>query len=239
MDHPGAMARCIRDVAALMQAIAYPRPESWTCPLRDLLLPGVFGRPRGFFDRYASEEVRATMDRVCDALMARGATVEEVALPAAFEEVVVRHRVVMAVEAAMYHQERLRRHPEDYDPKFTSLLEEGIQCPASEYARCKQHQEALREEMRFFARGGIDCLICPATTMAAPDATTTGDPAFNSPWSYTGMPSVSFPVAFTADGLPLAVQLIGDHGAEAATFRAAAWCEDVLAFHLGEPPVGR
>ena len=143
----------------------------------------------------------------------------------------------MAVEAAAYHADRLRRHPEDYDAKFTSLLEEGIACPAPEYARCKQHQQALREEMRFFGRRGIDCLICPATTMAAPDAGTTGNPAFNSPWSYTGLPVVSFPVGFSPDGLPLAVQLVGNHWDEVELFGAAAWSEDALAFSVGEPPV--
>ena len=35
--------------------------------------------------------------------------------------------------------------------------------------------------------------ITPATVSTAPDPSTTGDPAFNSPWSYTGLPTVSFP----------------------------------------------
>jgi aspartyl-tRNA(Asn)/glutamyl-tRNA(Gln) amidotransferase subunit A len=169
-------------------------------------------------------------------LARHGARIEEVVLPPAFEEVVPRHRVVMAVEAAAYHQERLRRHPEDYGPCITSLLEEGLACPAAEYARCKEHQQHLRDELRDFG-AGIDCLICPATTTAAPDPSTTGDPAFNSPWSYTGLPVVSFPVGFSPEGLPLAVQLVGVAGAEAELFRAAAWCEDSLAFAIGEPPV--
>jgi Asp-tRNA(Asn)/Glu-tRNA(Gln) amidotransferase A subunit family amidase len=58
--------------------------------------------------------------------------------------------------------------------------------------------------------------------------TTTGDPAFNSPWSYTGFPVVSFPVMLSADGLPLAIQLVGRLFEEPALFRVAAWCERVV-----------
>ena len=68
----------------------------------------------------------------------------------------------------------------------------------------------------------------PATTRPAPDAATTGDPAFNSPWSYTGLPAVSFPSGWTPEGLPLGLQVIGKPWSEAELFRVAAWCEDRL-----------
>ena len=55
----------------------------------------------------------------------------------------------------------------------------------------------------------VDAMVTPAALGAAPDPSTTGDPAFNSPWSLLGLPTVSFPIGFSADGLPLAVQLIG------------------------------
>jgi aspartyl-tRNA(Asn)/glutamyl-tRNA(Gln) amidotransferase subunit A len=59
--------------------------------------------------------------------------------------------------------------------------------------------------------------ILPATVDAAPTEETTGSPAFNSPWSYAGLPTVSLPFACSADGLPLAVQLVGQK-----------WCEEDL-----------
>ena len=55
----------------------------------------------------------------------------------------------------------------------------------------------------------LDALITPATLGTAPDPSTTGDPAFNSPWSYTGLPTVSFPIGLATDGLPVAIQLVG------------------------------
>lgn len=233
MDHVGPMASCVRDVALLFQAIAEAGqgasgvPDVVT-PLSHRLSPPRLGRVRGLFDDLARPAVREMMEEVTTAWLARGATIMDVTLPAGFAEVVARHRTVMAVEAASYHGERLQRHPEDYDPNIRGLLEEGLACPAPEYARCKDHQRQLSREM-LACFEGVDALLAPATTSPAPDRRTTGDPAFNSPWSYTGLPVVSFPVKQCAEGLPLCVQLVGKPWAEAELLAASAWAEDVVA----------
>ncbi|HEY7422754.1 MAG TPA: amidase [Gemmataceae bacterium] len=233
MDHPGPMARCVRDLEILLRALAPGIPPS---ALRDPQSPPVLGRLRGLFESKADTVVTKMMDEVTDRLRARGVTVEDVNLPASFAEVLPRHRTVMAVEAAVFHQERLYRHPEDYGPCIGSLLEEGLKCPAPDYARCKRHQQQLRREMEeCFA--GVEGLLTPATTDPAPDAGSTGDPAFNSPWSYTGFPTISFPVGRSPDGLPVAIQLVGRPWSEHDLFPVALWCEDALGVPLGEPPV--
>ena len=72
-------------------------------------------------------------------------------------------------------------------------------------------------------------LLCPATTGPAPLADTTGDPAFNSPWSYTGLPTISIQTGYFVDGLPLAIQLVAGPNREDLLFSVAAWCEKRLA----------
>jgi aspartyl-tRNA(Asn)/glutamyl-tRNA(Gln) amidotransferase subunit A len=118
----------------------------------------------------------------------------------------------MAVEAAQYHESRLHRHPNDYGPCIRSLLEEGLNCPAPEFARTKEHQEELTRGMNYLLIGD-NVLLTPATTGPAPLADTTGDPAFNSPWSYTGLPTISIQTGYFVGGL----------------FSVAAWCEKRLA----------
>jgi aspartyl-tRNA(Asn)/glutamyl-tRNA(Gln) amidotransferase subunit A len=238
MDHVGAIARSVRDLAVLFQVIADAMPSSVTPPppvpdalpalARPLPAPRL-GRLRGLFEERGEPSVRAMMDQVVALVQARGGRVDEVALPAGFAEVVARHRTVMAVEAASYHQVRLERHPEDYDRNIRGLLEEGLECPAPEYARCKEHQRQLSQAM-LECFGDVDALLTPATVGPAPDRETTGDPAFNSPWSYTGLPTVSFPARLSPDGLPLAVQLVGRPWDEARLLAAAAWCEGIVAF---------
>jgi aspartyl-tRNA(Asn)/glutamyl-tRNA(Gln) amidotransferase subunit A len=249
LDHVGPLARCVADLALLLQTIAGPDGRDPACalePVEDWVAavhrsplrggpPPRLGRVRGLFDSRADPAVRQMMDQVSHTLRTRGAILTEVALPAGFAEVVERHRTVMAVEAAAYHEERLRRHPEDYGPCLRGLLEEGLACPAPEYARCKEHQQLLKAEVQTCLQD-VDALLTPATTGPAPDAATTGDPAFNSPWSYTGLPTVSLPAARSPDGLPLAVQLVGRPWGEGELFAAAAWCEEALGFVLGEPP---
>jgi aspartyl-tRNA(Asn)/glutamyl-tRNA(Gln) amidotransferase subunit A len=248
MDHPGPMARCVRDLAILLQIIHGPdfrdpstRPEPTTDlvayldRVRPLTRPRL-GRVRGLFQDLAEPAMRQMMDDVAERLRQAGAEVVDVALPASFAEVNARHRVVMAVEAAAYHEPRLRRHPEDYGPCITKLLEEGIACPAPQYNRCKDHQQQLRVEMGACFTG-VDALIMPATLGPAPDAATTGNPAFNSPWSYTGLPAVSLPAGRSPEGLPLCLQLVGPHWSEPHLLAVSEWCEEKLAVNLGDPPL--
>jgi len=245
MDHVGTMARSVRDSAILLQAIAGPldltcakKPVPyWLAALEGEQPPPRLGRLRGLFEERAEPAVRQMMDEVSESLRKQGAVVTEVALPAGFAEVEARHRVIMAVEAAAFHGERLRRHPDDYPPRIRALVEEGLSCPAPEYARCKEYQRRLRDEMSAWL-GGVDALLTPATTGPAPDASTTGDPAFNSPWSYTGLPTVSVPVAWGPDRLPLAIQLVGRPWGEGEVFAAGAWCEQAVGFEAGDPPAG-
>jgi Asp-tRNA(Asn)/Glu-tRNA(Gln) amidotransferase A subunit family amidase len=237
MDHVGALARSVRDLAILLQTIAGADPRDPTCsnqPVPDwpamlsrpLSAPRI-GRVRGLFADLAEPLVRSLMDQVEDKLRSRGSSFVDVALPAGLGEVLFRHRIIMAVEAAAYHELRLARYPEDYGPQIRDLLNEGLACPAPEFARCQEHQRRMTQEMAH-CFGEVDVLLTPAATGPAPDAATTGNPAFNSPWSYTGLPTVSLVAGWTAEGLPLAIQLVAPAWEEARLFAAAAWCEDVL-----------
>jgi Asp-tRNA(Asn)/Glu-tRNA(Gln) amidotransferase A subunit family amidase len=244
MDHVGPIARTVRDLALLLHPIAGPDladpatresyPEDWPRLLDQASEPPSLGRFRGLFDTLATPEVREATDAVCAALVNAGAEIIDLTPPAAFAQVLARHRTVMAVEAAMYHEARFRRHPDDYLPNFRSLLEEGFVTPGPEYARSKEHQEQLKAEMAELC-AGVDALICPATTRTAPDVATTGDPAFNSPWSYTGLPTVTVPCAWGGDRMPLAVQFVAGPWEDGRLLALAAWCEGVIDFHTGLP----
>ncbi len=184
-------------------------------------------RARGLFEDRAEPEMLHMIDQVTEVFRKAGATVKEIALPAGFSDVIARHRTVMAEEAAAFHGERLRRHPEDYLPEIRKLVLEGLACPPAEYAECRQHQKELSRQTAALLQE-FDALLIPATTGPAPDAKTTGDPAFNSPWSFTGLPVVSLPSGQCSNGLPLAIQLVGRPWSEAELLATAAWCETTL-----------
>jgi aspartyl-tRNA(Asn)/glutamyl-tRNA(Gln) amidotransferase subunit A len=244
MDHVGPMAWDARDLAILLQAIAGPDPTDPNCADqlvqdyvaaldRPLAAPR-FGRLRGQFDDHADPVMLDLVQQAVQVFVSWGASCRDAALPASFAEVIARHRTVMAVEAAQFHQVRLERHPEGYAPRIRELLLEGLTCSATEYARAKEHQRLLKREMMGCFEG-VDVLLAPATRGPAPDAATTGDPLFNSPWSFTGLPSLSFPAGRSPEGMPLCLQLVGRPWGEAELLAAGAWCEDVLGMESTSP----
>lgn len=50
--------------------------------------------------------------------------------------------------------------------------------------------------------------------------------AFTEPWNGTGQPALSLPLGFSADGLPVGVQLVADLGREPRLFSVAAALTD-------------
>jgi len=239
MDHVGPIAVCVKDLAILLQTIAGKDCRDWRSsaqPVPNLcarlttrLSPSRIGRLHGFFDTMADANLQGLMEEVTHRLRSRGAQVSDVPWPPGFNNVLARHRTVMAYEAAAFHRERFVRHPGDYPPKISALLEEGLRCSEREYAQAKNQQEQLtREILGCFAE--VQALLTPATTCSAPAAESTGDPAFNSPWSYTGLPTISLPARWSPEGLPLALQLVGPAWSEEDLLHVALWCEEVLEF---------
>ncbi len=235
LDHPGPIARTVRDLGVMLDVLSghNPRdPHSPDPPATNICaaldadpLPAPkLGRLGGAFDELADAEMREAFGRALSTLAEAGAAVGAATFPDDFESTRRFHRIVMAAEAADWHEQRFSDHPDDYLPKLCRLIEDGLAIPATRYIEARQHQERLKRMMAS-CFGEMDVLVCPATVGPAPDASTTGDPVFNSPWSYTGLPVVSFPMSLSADGLPLAIQLIGRPFGEADLFRAALWCE--------------
>jgi aspartyl-tRNA(Asn)/glutamyl-tRNA(Gln) amidotransferase subunit A len=225
LDHPGPLARSVEDLAILLAAIVDPRDRARfaAIPQRQSVR---LGRLRGMFADRAERQALAVFEKTLDRFAQAGAQIADVALPAAFDDVLRCHRVIMTTEMAVHHRDSLAAHARDYLPCIRSLVEEGLRADPAEYARCKAHQQALSREIAA-AFGDADVLVCPAAVGPAPTPETTGDPAFNAPWSYTGLPTVSFPIGLSADGLPLAIQLVGRLNDESRLFSAATWCEGV------------
>lgn len=164
--------------------------------------------------------MQSAVEAAIAAFRAAGAAVTDVELPGDFDELIARHRTIMAVEAAAWHRERFARDADDYLPALRSLIEEGLATRATDYAEARRHQAQMRRSVRgCFSRA--DVLVGPAATGAAPERATTGDPQFNSPFSYTGLPTVTFPVALSAGNLPLALQLVGGKLTEERLLRTA------------------
>lgn len=240
LDHVGVIARCVADLATVGYAIIDDRDNYLPAPCDPPQVPA--SRPCPFYApsvqslTRAEPEMAAAFARLTDPFREYGECLEP-SLPPVLSEVPRHLRTILSVEAASYHGERFRRHPDDYPPKMRELIEEGLRRPAVEYREALDHRnQADAEAGRYFLLNPD--LLTPAATGAAPDRSTTGDAWFNAPWSYTGMPTVSLPIGRTGDGMPLAVQWVGARGQEQLElFAAAAWLEREVAFDMRLPPV--
>jgi aspartyl-tRNA(Asn)/glutamyl-tRNA(Gln) amidotransferase subunit A len=232
MDHVGVMANCVRDLAILMGALNDPTPQfsahvAATVPER----PPTLAKLGGLFDERQQPEMRSAMAAATARLHEAGASIVDVDPPVAFADVIDMHHIIMAVESAEFHEQRFKRHPEDYPPRITSLIQEGLRTSATDYVRSLHNKDVLSDALSEQLQIGVaPAFLMPATLGAAPPADTTGDPAFNSPWSYTGLPVVSFPIGWSPDGLPLCAQIVADRFHEEELLRLASWCEDAIKF---------
>jgi Asp-tRNA(Asn)/Glu-tRNA(Gln) amidotransferase A subunit family amidase len=275
MDHPGPMARCVDDLALLLQAL---KPRGWQALLGpnqvdELALalqhladrqegepppadepprehtsaaqpqhpplhwgtearrPLRLGLATGFFLDEASPAVRAVTLAAAERLRQRGAEIVSLSLAVDFPRVLTFHRRIMAVEAAETHRETYPARADEYGPHIRQLLDDGHACSVLDYAEALRHRGAVRRAIvDALDAQQIDALLTPATVTTAPGPETTGDPRFNAPWSYTGLPTVNIPCALADDGLPCGLQLVGRPWAERSLLAAAAWCERQLEF---------
>ncbi|MEK6235869.1 MAG: amidase, partial [Planctomycetales bacterium] len=222
LDHVGPIARRVVDLSILLQAMAEPDSACGLAPVWDLLEPlstasFLETKPRlglieGFFldEPESAQSVLAAAETFTDA----GADVARVKLPESFAVVHKMHRRVMAAEAAEQHRELFRREGDSYGPAVRGLVEEGLELSAADYAEALKARSRFQREM-VGALSTVDALLTPATPTAAPPwLQSTGDPKFNSPWSFAGLPTASFPSGLNSDGMPSAVQLIGNWGGE-------------------------
>lgn len=250
LDHVGVMANCVRDLAILFQAAAGPDgldSGSLESPIPDVLTPldrrmrdglggGLFSVNRlgGLFRDRADATAWGHLNLAFTKFAFRdGQQIDHhhVVPPAGFAEVPRWHRLIMAVEAAQVHGERLRRHPDDYPPRIRALIEEGLAASAVDFRTARLHRDDLEEQVQatLFTNRGADVFVTPAAPGVAPTPETTGDPAMNAPWSYLGLPTVSVPIGWEG-GLPLAAQLIGARENEAGVLSVAAWFEAAAGF---------
>ena len=232
LDHVGFFVRSVRDASLVMSVLTGNEMPSLD---NSLAGPPRIGLLKGFFQDYADDVVWDGFMKSVDELKEAGAQVVETPLPDSFSVVHSTHRLIMSSEAASVHQDNFRSRLDDYRRKLRGLVASGLLVPTSAYLRAQRIRGRFIEEVRRTLKG-LDCLITPsAPTPALLGLESTGDAAFNSPWSLTGFPSITLPSALTKDGLPLGVQLINLPYQEEALLRTALWCEEALGSKLWPP----
>jgi aspartyl-tRNA(Asn)/glutamyl-tRNA(Gln) amidotransferase subunit A len=231
LDHLGAFARSVRDLAVAYDAMQGPDPEDPACTDRppEPSLPALeHGADRlriavagGYFRKGLFPEARDAVARVAQTLGARHA----VELPEAQRARAAAY-VITASEGASLHLDRLRQRPNDFDPAVRDRLIAGAMIPSSLVVRAQKFRRWYRAQvLRLFEE--VDIILAPATPCSAPrigQETLRLDGVemplrpnigiHTQPISFIGLPVVAVPIPLAP--LPIGVQVI-----------AAPWREDL------------
>jgi len=245
LDTMGFFTRSVKDGAILLRVLAgfdpqdlassrEPVPE-YARSLGSLKRPPRIGIVQFYYRQNAQQEVWKHTEQVIRRLEKAGAQITEAQMPETFWAVHAAQRIISRVEGASAHEEMYKDHRDGYGPKIRELVEIGLLIPGVDYLRGQKIKRQFRREMEAVMEK-YDGLLTPTTPSAAPAGlSSTGDPAFQVPWTFAGLPSLSLPSGLTREGLPLGIQLIGPAWGEARLLAVASFCEKVLQFSRAHP----
>ncbi len=253
LDHVGPLTRSVRDAGLVLNAIAgadardssssrHPTvdyvPEEG-CGIRGIRI----GFPANFFFERLDPQVESAVRGAIARAESMGATVKTVRLPD-MEALNAVARVVLLAEAAAVF-EPYREDRASFGADVLALLDQGRLIAATDYVNAQRLRRKLRSEFDQVWKD-VDCLITPATPNAAPRIGETtvhlGGQAEDVRLAATrlarginalGYPSLAMPCGLSANGLPVALQIIGPAFQEARILQVGAALEDE---GVGIPP---
>ena len=236
LDHVGVFSRTLADTALILEVLAgYDPQDNDTRPIASPAFLEQVGAepplpPRFAFVRTpvwdkADAETRAAFEALTKQL---GEQAQSINLPDAYAAAWDDHRAIMATDMAHNLNTLVERGGDASSKQLRDFLAEGRKTTAVRYL-------LARDEARRYEAGIVeifkeyDAIITPASPGVAPKGMATGDPAFCSLWTLTGLPAVTIPLLSGEGGMPLGVQLIGERGDDARLLRTANWLINELA----------
>jgi aspartyl-tRNA(Asn)/glutamyl-tRNA(Gln) amidotransferase subunit A len=259
LDHVGPLARTVRDAAILLGVIAGPDPRDATAsaqPVPDYVAAldrPVAGLRVGVPDRYYEEgldsEVATAFRRAIDGLRGLGAEVNECPVP---DPTILNDlaNLIARSESAAVHTRIVRESPHALQPAVRERLEIGFHVSAHDYLQAMRLRARATRTFVDDVFGRIDILVAPTIPEPAPALALVkaGPPAdvvrrmgrfsrLTRPWNALGLPTLSVPCGFSADGRPVGLSLIGRPFDEATVLRAGHAYEQAAGWWRRRPPL--
>jgi aspartyl-tRNA(Asn)/glutamyl-tRNA(Gln) amidotransferase subunit A len=255
LDHIGPMARTAEDCAAMLQVLAgyhASDPDCADLPVPDFaadLAPGSLEGKRIGVDRVhhfpegGDPAVAPCFDAAVAVLEGLGATVVEVSLPF-YEEMLAADMVTMGGEALAYHLPDMRTRWEDFFLGTRRMVVQGALLSGADFVQAQRvRRVALKALGALFET--VDIVATPTTSMGATHYDEMEGGVFDigqvfqyvhTPyWDSVGNPALVVPMGFTAEGLPLSLQLAGRHFDETTLLGAGYGFQQVTDWHRQVP----
>ncbi len=192
-------------------------------------------------------EVRAAWQAAMLVLQEAGAEVIDIDLPRPTMDT---YRTIQAPEASLTHMQKgwLTTHAEHYTELTRTRLLQGQRISAVDYLRAQQERRAFSNTVNSLLRR-VNALVLPTLPIPAitieqinTDITIEGVTmnatvallSLTMPFNLAGVPAISFPCGFTANTLPIGLQVIGKPFEEATILRIAHAYQQLTDWHTRE-----
>jgi aspartyl-tRNA(Asn)/glutamyl-tRNA(Gln) amidotransferase subunit A len=244
LDHVGPMARTVRDTALMFEAIAPSKATEFESSTSSLRL----GIPRDYFYERLEADIQAAMEIALGVLQGMGHSLPEVpplATDASYSSMMLPYTTLLRAEAYAYHQDSVAKNPELYQPATLKRILAGAEVTPESFQESRRAIEAMRQDvLKHFET--VDLLITPTAPisplliadLADPDTARPKELEMlrnTRPFNALGLPTISVLCGFTAQGLPIGLQITGKPGAEADVLRLANAYEQATQWYRRSP----
>jgi Asp-tRNA(Asn)/Glu-tRNA(Gln) amidotransferase A subunit family amidase len=232
LDHVGLFARSLEDIALLAEPLTghdaddpdtRPRagiPFRAMCAEEPPLAPVFAFVKTPHWDRMAAGERK----RFAALVESLGDSAVETVLGAFAEHAWDWHKLIMEAEMAANFEREWTQGRDRLSDQLRALIERGREVRMVDYQRAVEAIPRLRSGLDQLFTEGAEAIITPSAPGSAPKGlVSTGDPAFCSLWTLSGMPAISLPLMQDEGGMPIGVQLVGRAGCDARLLRTARW----------------
>jgi aspartyl-tRNA(Asn)/glutamyl-tRNA(Gln) amidotransferase subunit A len=250
LDTAGPMARSVWELAIMLEVMAGydPKdPASLNVPVPDYTegleqaeLTGYTVGIPAYYLKGLDEDVADLFQQAVRTLEMLGVSAKEMEIPE-LEMAAFAGMATVGGEAAAFHHRWLKTHPEYYPADVRSFYLAGSLLEADAYVKAQQARRRLAQAMdRAFSE--VDFLLGPTIPMVTPpyeeDWVTQNlqvlerTMPFTVPVNLTGVPALSVPMGLDTRGMPIGMQLIGNHLSEKQLLRAGSAWEKVNPLQL-------
>jgi len=259
-DHLGPMTLTVRDCAIVLGVIAGHDPADATSSRRRVpdYIAAIDGPVRGLRvgvpENYYFDGLHGDVDAAVRAAIATigelGGLVEPLPVPDPAPMVAACNNVTVRAESAAIHSRILKERPGDLQPAVLARLAPGLQVSAYDYIQASRLRARFTREFIAEVFSRVDVLVAPtipepSPSLAEAKSGSTDDVVtrmgrfsrLTRSLNTLGLPALSVPCGFSADGRPIGIQLIGRPFDESAVLRLGHAYEQAAGWHSRRPPL--
>lgn len=253
LDHAGPITRKVEDAALMLQVMGgYDEldptsvktlPGDYSSHLRDTMKERKAALAVGtFIEEVTDPEVLEAVHQAAKVLEEQGVLITELNVDF-LRDAAQANAIMTQADAAAFHQERLRDHPDWFGADVRQRLEIGARFTSSEYALARRIQTEAKRRCELLFED-YDVLILPTVPIPAP--VLEGENAverarlltrFTAPFNLTGLPALSVPCGFSKEGLPIGLQIVSRAWNESGVLRAGYSYQQATEWHKVKPKI--